>query len=114
MANDIPQDIMNAIEQQVEAYPLFDEFYRPILKAFAEFGYELKLEQKDEEIALLDAREVAWGNRVEQLKEEIEGLKNELKESHQKEYSLDFVIWYSGMDKDSVEQGYRQYLFKEE
>lgn len=38
----IPKEVQDIIDQQAEAYPLWDETIRPLLREFAEFGYSLR------------------------------------------------------------------------
>lgn len=59
----IPKDVQEIIDQQSEAYPVWDNDIRPLLKKFAEFGYALRDEQEGwvNEMAQANAAQVLAG-----------------------------------------------------
>jgi len=76
----------------------------------AEFCYSLvekELAEYAESMVQICKEKNRYKRELEEKTKEIERLKGMLKEQ---QFGIDFIMWYSGMNEDSVRQGYSQYL----
>lgn len=86
----IPQEIKDKIEQEANwrstnGHGGVDVITRDNFILAAIYGYQLakqEIEKLKSDLDLMDRREVAWGQKVKQVEEEIERLKGLIEKAH--------------------------------